>query len=356
MKSAAIAVIEEGRNPMHTKSVSLAVAGGLLGAAFALGGNQAQAQMAELKIGSHTPPKSSTLRLGVIPIIRQMEKDSGGTLKFKEFWGGQLTRSPRKQFEAMMNGLQDASPVLPSYTQKLFPDFSLFALPFVFRNADESSASAWKMHEKGLLRGLGRVKVVGIYTNDNSGMHFTKKITKLSAIKGKKIRAAGPGEAAVIKLMGGVPVSMSITQVAESLNRGVIQGTLNGWSALRSFRITPLVTTHVDLPFGVRSFFLGITKSKYDGLPAKARRAVDKNSGLKTSRFLGGVNRKVGDGIRAKAAKDDKRNLITPSAKQQKQIQARFQKLHDDWIANTPDGKKKYDTLQSILADIRKSS
>lgn len=341
---------------MLKTSIIVAAGVGILSVSFLTGTTTASAQQGTVKIGSFSSPKANTIRNGIIPLIRKIEADSGGALKFKEFWGGQLVRSPRKQYEAMMNGLQDASMILPSYTQKLFPDFSIFALPFMFRSANEASRATWKMYEKGLLRGLEKVHVVATFTNDNSGMHFQKKISRLSNIKGKKIRAAGPGEANAIKLMGGVPVSMSITQVAESLNRGVIQATLNGWSALQSFRITPLIKTHVDLPFGVRSFFVGITKTKFDSLPAKARQAIRKNSGFGASKTLGDLQGRTGDRIRAQAAKDTKRNVITPSEQQRKQIFARFKKLHEDWIANTKDGKKKYDALQAILVDLRKSS
>ena len=119
---------------------------------------------------------------------------------------------------------------------------------------------------------------------------------------------------------------------------------------------TPLIKTHVDLPFGVRSFFVGITKTKFDSLPAKARQAIRKNGGFGATKFLGDLQGRTGDRIRTQAAKDTKRNVITPSEQQRKQIFARFKKLHEDWIANTKDGKKKYDALQAILVDLRKSS
>ena len=109
------------------------------------------AETVTLKIGSHTPGKSNHIRNGLIPWCRAVEKDSGGTLKFQEFWGGQLSRSPAKQYELLINGIQDATTVLPSYTQELFPDFSLFSLPYLFRNAAEGSVAMWRMYEKGLL-------------------------------------------------------------------------------------------------------------------------------------------------------------------------------------------------------------
>ena len=316
----------------------------------------ALAQTVTLKIGSHTPGTSSHTSKGLSTWCRAVEKDAGGTLKFQEFWGGQLSRSPVKQYELMINGIQDATPVLPSYTQELFPDFSLFSLPYLFRNAREGSIAQWRMYEMGLIGGLDDVYVAAIYNNGNSLLHFSKTIMTSDDIKGKKIRAAGPEESAVIKAMGGIPVGMSVTQVAESLNRGVIQGALSGWPAAKSFRFIPLVKTHYEEALGVRSFFLGINKKVYDKLPAKARQAIDKNSGLVMSRRMGGeVFDEEIEFLRQQAVDDPKRNIVTVSEEEQeKRFVEIFKPFHDEWIKNTPDGQKKYDALMKILADIRK--
>jgi TRAP-type C4-dicarboxylate transport system substrate-binding protein len=285
-----------------------------------------------------------------------VEKDAGGTLKFQEFWGGQLSRSPAKQYELMINGIQDATTVLPSYTQELFPDFSLFSLPYLFQNAAEGSRAMWRMYEKGLVGGLDKVYVVALYNNGNSLLHFSKSIDSGEEIKGLKIRAAGPDEAAVVKAVGGVPVGMAITQVAESLNRGVIDGALSGWNAAQSFRFLPLIKTHYEEPLGVRTFFLGINKKVYDGLPEKAKQAIQKNTGLEISRRMGDVvYDQDNDRLRKKASADPKRKIITIlGAEMGKRFNQIFKPFHEDWIKSTPDGQKKYDALMNILADIRK--
>ena len=104
---------------------------GALGAAAivaALGAGPAAAEPTVVKIGSFTPPKAKYLREILIPWLRKVEADSAGTLKFQEFWGGSLIRSPRKQWEGLNNGIQDASQIIPAYTSKLFPDFTFFSL------------------------------------------------------------------------------------------------------------------------------------------------------------------------------------------------------------------------------------
>ncbi len=148
-------------------------------AAALLAFNGGAAQSAEIKVGTFASAKSFTVRDMYIPWIAKVEKESGGAVKFKQFWGGALIRSPRKQYEGLLNGIQDASPLLPSYTHKLFPDFSFNARPFLFRDGEEASSVGWKMYQAGHLRGLDKVFVAGIWTNDNGGMHFNKKLNAI---------------------------------------------------------------------------------------------------------------------------------------------------------------------------------
>lgn len=308
-----------------------------------------------VKIGSFTPPRSAFLIEITIPWLRKIEQDSGNTIKFQEYWGGQLIRAPDKQFEGMMNGIQDAAQILPSYTQALFPQFSVFSLPFVFRGAGaaEGSFAAWKLHEQGLLGGLDKVYVTAVYTNDNSGLHFNREIKSIAEIKGLKVRVAGPEEAEVVQTLDLVPVALGTPQVPESLNRGVIQGALVGWSAINQFRITPLVKTHVDIPLGVRSFFQGINKSVFDKLPDKAKQAVAKNSGLELSMQYGRYYENDGGRMR-KDPKD--RTVVTPSRAEMDALHAKFKPQHDKWIQETPNGAKVFKSLQDILAGLRGST
>ena len=165
-----------------------------IGMAAAATTSSRAADPAVLKFGSFTPPKAGYLQQITKPWLRKMEADSAGTLKFQEFWGGALIRSPRKQWEGLMNGIQDVSQVLPSYTAKLFPDFTFFDLPLLFDDtgAEEASIVGWKMFERGLIGGLEKVHVMTLYANDNGGLHFNRKIETLDGIKGLKVRVPGP--------------------------------------------------------------------------------------------------------------------------------------------------------------------
>ncbi len=328
---------------------------GAVALAASIGASANAAGPTVIKIGSFTPPKAKHLRTIVIPWLRKVEADSAGTIKFQEFWGGALIRSPRKQWEGVLNGIQDASTIIPAYTSKLFPDFTYYSLPFLFRGTGsvEGTLVGWNMYKRGLLGGLDKVHVAAVYSNDNGGLHFNRKITSLGDMKGLKVRVPGPKQAAVLKELGLVPVGMGARQIAESLNRGVIQGALMGWSAINIFRITPLIKSHVDLPMGTRSFFVAIHKRVYDKLPRAGKASIDKNEGLSLSMALGTFYEKVGGKMRSQPGN---RTVVRPDAAAQKVLFNKFKPFHDKWIKDTKDGAKKYQAIQEILAKHRGSS
>ena len=324
-------------------------------AAVALAGASIAAEPATLKMGSISPAMASQVVNVYEPWVKRMEADAGGTLDIQVFHGGSLVRALDKQYEALHNRMQDIATVVTSYTEKLFPDFGLFSLPLMFRGAgaDEGSYVAWKLYEKGMIRGLDQVHVVAVFTNDNSGLHFNAPIRKIEDIKGMKIRTTGPGEAEVIEIMGGAPVAVSISQVAESLHRGVINGTLTGWSALNSFRITPLIKSSIDMPFGVRSLFLAFNKEAYTALPETARKAVDRNAGLALARKFGDHWAEEGRTMREDLAK--KHDVIRPSEDELRTVwRLKLRHIQQAWIDEDKAHRQKlYDEAQKLIAEFR---
>lgn len=327
---------------------AVAVVSGLsLGAA---GGSEA----AEIKFGSFVPPKAHEVRFGIIPWIKEVEKATGGEIKFKQFFGGSLSRSPKKQYEILENGVQDATIIVPGYVLAQFPDFSLFSLPYLgIKSAEEGSVALWRLGQKKMLRGLDRIHVVTLYSNDNSLIHFTKVIRSIDALKGAKIRVGGPAESQSIKVLGGTPVGMPITRTAQALNTGVVEGTMSTWGALQAFRLEPLVKSSIVDPLGVRPFIIAINKKVYDGLSKKAKMAIVAHGGENYAKNMGQVFDRQSKGVLKRANEKRPDTIIRFSADDQKKRASMFKKQHADWVSKTPDGAKKMAALRQILADIR---
>jgi TRAP-type C4-dicarboxylate transport system substrate-binding protein len=168
-----------------------------------------------------------------------------------------------------------------------------------------------------------------------------------------KVRVSGPAEAGIVQILGAAPVGMNITDAAEALSRGVYDGTFNGWAALRSYRMSPLIKAHIDLPMGVRIFVVAISKAVYDKLPQRARQAIDGHSGLDFSTHLSQVFE--ADGLAERADAKAKGTIVPIDEAVRRRLDADFAAMRETWIAETPDGAKKYAFLESALAEHRRA-
>lgn len=308
-----------------------------------------------MKFGGVLPPQSPIVTQALQPWMRAVEKDSGGGVAFQEFWGGQLVRTPAKQLEAVLHGLQDASYISAAYTQQRFPEVSVVAYPYVVRDGFEASFALWRLYEKGMLSGFEDIYLPGIFTNDHAGIHLAKRIETFDQVKGMKIRISGPDEADILKLLGVAPVAMNINGGAEAMHRGVVDGTFNAWAATASFRMAPLVKTWIDEPLGVRPLMVVVSRASYAKLPEKARHAMDRHSGLAFTMRNAEVLDQMGAKLRKESRSNPAANVIELPQAERARKAALFKPLVAQWIAETANGAAKYAAFQEALAEYRKT-
>lgn len=320
---------------------------------LSVGVGEALAQATTLKVVCFLPPRSVSVSKTLLPWMKSVEAAAEGELKLQGYWGGSLGRNPFKQYDLMKDGIGDIVYVLPNYTPGQFPDFSIFELPYLIRSGEEGSVAIWRMYQKGMLRGLQQGHVIGFWSTEANIFHTSKPMRSLSDIKGLKIRGAGPVYGSFIKHLGGVPIGMSVTQVTESISRGVVDGTLLGWGGALIFRIHNVTSYHYEAPLGISPFFLSINMAKWQALSQKSKAAINKYGGEYLARLGGKAFDDFGKRAFKIISKAGKRTINRATPAEIEAQAAAAKPVHDAWIKRKKDGAKKYAALQQILADIR---
>lgn len=321
---------------------------------------QAQAQEPiKLRIATFLPPTSFFVTKTIAPWVEAVEKDAGGTIKFEIFAGGTLGaagRNPAMQLKLVTDGVADLAFVIPVYVSGRFPDDGLFNLPLIAENSYEASVAAWRLFEKGQLRGYSdpAFKVLALYINPPNVLNTNFPVTRLEDLAGKKIQTGGPEQQDMVRALGGVPVgNVSTREVAEAISRGVVDGTLKDWLAVYSFRLDAVTRHHVDLPLGSSSILLPFNKARYDGLPEKARAAIDKHSGLALVRRVG---REFDEAARAafdRARADAGRNIVTLNAVELKRWQAATRAVTDRFRKESEGNEKLFQQFVHEVSEAR---
>ncbi len=325
----------------------------LAAAAALFAAPHARAETTTLKIACYLPPFSVSVSKILKPFANEVAKATKGTVKFQEFWGGSLGRSPEQQYKLVTGGITDIVFISTYNTAGQFPDAAITELPGLVPSAAVGAPAFWRFYKTGMMRGFDDIKTVSLYMPSVNQLHARKPIDKIDDVKGLKFQAAGPNMAEFIKQVGGVPVYMPATELAQALTSGVIDGSTVDWVGYVTFKLQSLAKYHYEIPLGGISFVIAMNKGKWESLNAEQKAAIDKFGGERMAAIGGKAYDEASETRRAKVLEDKSHHDVVPSKAEITRIIDTYGKpVHKIWIDKTPDGQKKYDTFVKLLEDV----
>jgi TRAP-type C4-dicarboxylate transport system substrate-binding protein len=249
---------------------ALALATMIGGAAPAL----AQDKTFELKL-SHWVPPSHPLQKALEEWGTSVEKDSGGTIKYKVYPGQQLGKA-FDHYDMARDGIADLTYVNPGYQPGRFPIIGAAELPFLMSNAKGGSQALDAWYRKYADKEMKDVKFCLAFVHDPGSFHSkTKKITVPADIKGMKIRPAHATMASWVTQLGGNNVQASAPEVRDILDKGVADAVTFPWGSVPLFGIDKVTKYHMEAPLYVTTFAFVFNKDKYNQMSAAQKKVID---------------------------------------------------------------------------------
>ena len=233
---------------MYRKIVQAMVAG----SAVAMIGGAASA--ADLVYGAGIPAKSEEIQLGVMRYTNDVGKLSKGSVNLKVLAGGQVV-SLYNTLAALRDGTIDAGFVVPTFTRKELKHVNVIYDTEVFGTDPAAVTGAANetilMHCPSCMKDFrdNNALYLGSFGNNQKGLICREPITKLSEVKGRKIRAVG-ATARLMAAMGGVPVVMGPPDAATALSRGTIDCVHGVLTWLKNFGYWDVVHNMLETPLG----------------------------------------------------------------------------------------------------------
>lgn len=315
-----------------------------------------------LRYATFAPPNSIFGRPGDDGIIgrwaKAVERDSDGAVKVQIMAGGTLGsagRNPATQLKLVTDGVADMSFIIPATTPGRFPDDPLFGLP-VINTSIEGSVTLTRLQQAGLMRGYDSKDfyVVGLLTNAPNALHTSKPVSELEDLKGQRVQAQIPEQLHMLKELGAAPVgSVSVAEVAESVSRGVLDGTIKDWIALRAFRIDETARHHVDLPMGSSTILIAMNRKRFESLPAKAREAIEKHSGEAFARMGGQMlDAEAREGLEWVKG-NDKHTVVTLAPDEEAKWKAAMNETVEAWRNHKPENATLWDAFIKTREEVR---
>ena len=257
--------------------MKLRFAGCVYAAALLIGGATAalaQDKTFELKL-SHWVPPAHPLQKALEDWGASVEKDSGGTIKYKVYPAQQLGKA-FDHYDMARDGIADLTYINPGYQPGRFPIIGAGELPFLMTNAKGGTQALDAWYRKYAAQEMKDVKFCLAFVHDPGAFHSrSKKIVVPDDIKGMKIRPAHATMATFMTQLGGTNVPSSAPEVRDILERGVADAVTFPWGSVVLFGIDKVTKYHLDMPLYVTTFAFVFNKDKYNQMSAAQKRVID---------------------------------------------------------------------------------
>lgn len=247
-----------------------------------------------LKWACWTPPLSVFPRTFMWPWAKAIEEETGGRVRVDFYIAETLVKAP-DNYDAVRTGTIDFTCTSPSRNPGRFPLHEMCSLPFLWQSSLTANLAVLEAEELGYFGDEYKdVKLIGFHANGPANIsHRTKYIKTIEDWKGQRYNGAGWVQTEMAKLLGAVPVSLTPTEVYESLQKGLIDMYLNEWEGqyvFKGYEVTKYRTDRAAIQIGAAGFTYLMNLDTYNKMPADIKTAFDKYSNPRTVAELNGAN------------------------------------------------------------------
>lgn len=267
----------------------------------------------------------------------QVTKRTGGKVAVKTFPAGTLLGA-REMYDGVTKGVADIGLGAPSYDPGRFPLTSGVSLPVGFSNASVASRTLWALTQEFKPKEFEEFKVIAMFTTEPGFIQSRTPVRNAADLSGMKLRAAGTG-VPVLKALGAAPIGMPMPEVPQSVQTGVINGTMTSREVLQDFKLAETLKFVTDYPTVVVTFAAVMDRKRWDQLPADVKKVIEE-LGPEMATWTGNYHDKenVG-GALAWATREHKLQVLPLSADERARWDAKLRPMEEQWVAEmTPKG------------------
>ena len=318
--------------------------------ALALGAGAASAEdkTFELKL-SHWVPPTHPLQKAIEQWGADVEKASGGTIKYKVFPSQQLGKA-FDHYDMARDGIADFTYVNPGYQPGRFPIIAAGELPFMVGDAHGGIRAIDAWYRKYAATEMKGVHYCFSFILDPLTWHSkTKKIMVPGDIKGMKIRPSQATVAAWVTLLGGTNVQASATEVRDVLDKGVAEAVNFPWGSVPLLGVDKVTKYHMDAPTNTVTFQWLMNLQVYAAMSPAQKKVIDDHC---TTEWAGKFADPWADfehsGIE-KVRAEPGHEVYTISAEQLGEWKKSAEPLHQKWASAVHDAGGNPDTIMKEL-------
>lgn len=242
---------------------------------FVAAPSQTAAKPIELSFAMHVPPKAAPYHSAFVPWAKEVEKRTNGRVKIK-FYISQTLVKARDSYDAVVTGIADISWVHFGWTPGRFPLSGVMELPYMVPSTFAGAHVLTDLYKKfpKMRAEVKDVHLLHLWTTMPYEIHTVKKpVYKLEDIKGMKL-ATQPGARAVLEAAGAVPVTMPSSELYQTVEKGVADGSALAWGAFKAYKIVEVTNYHTNVHLAGLPYCTIMNKNTWNKLPEDIQKVI----------------------------------------------------------------------------------
>ena len=221
--------------------------------------------------------------------VEKVNTESGGALEV-DLRHGPTLANHTNFYDRVVDGVVDITWGMTVFNPGKFTNSLVMTIPFFVESSEQGALAACRMYESGAFGSdYEGLKPLMFAQFPQSSLHTTETPIEngLESMKGLNIIATSPPAVEITKGNEGNPLSVTITESYEALQRGTADGMIMSFTAFPAFKLGDVLKHHYIAPLGGALGAVFMTEDTYNGLSDEAKAAIDANSTCETSRELG---------------------------------------------------------------------
>ena len=237
----------------------------------------------KLSYGTYLPPTHVNNTVGIEPMVKRLEQESGGKLTVEIFPGGSVAKATAA-VDSIRDGIVTAGMIVDTYVPKQLPhSFLITELALLGRNSVVMSGATNEFNLVACKECLADQKKSGIismahYSTAPYTLMCKADLRSIADFKGKKIRSAG-AYSIMFKAFGMVPVNVTSDETYEAMQRGQVDCTMGADSWLKSYTLWDVAKNVLATTIGTYhgGLLWAMNAETYAELPAEQKAMLKKN-------------------------------------------------------------------------------
>lgn len=202
----------------------------------------------------------------------ELKKRTNGKVEVEMFYGGTLLTA-ENMVDGVSVGTADIGITATSYEPNQYPLLKISDLPSGFPNATVSSQVVNELIKEYPPESLEEFEIIAVLTTEPAYIQVNENVQDVTDLEKLILRIAG-SVSEVAEELNISPVGMSQTEVAESLEIGVIDGYITSREVLKDFGLAENIRTIIDYPLHITTFVAIMNKKVFNSLPEDVQNVI----------------------------------------------------------------------------------